>query len=70
MTLMRNMSRRCFPTILTGVVLSFFAAAALAQAPIINPGAPGQDSRELAPKRPASWPARATRKPTCASCRT
>jgi len=47
MTLMRNLSRRCFPTVLAGVVLSFLAAAALAQAPIINPGAPGQDSREL-----------------------
>ena len=47
MTLMRHLSRRLLPDPIAGVVLSFFAAPALAQAPIINPGAPGQDSREL-----------------------
>ncbi|MCA1778396.1 MAG: DUF305 domain-containing protein [Xanthomonadaceae bacterium] len=48
MTLLRNFSRRCFPAMLLSGGVSFFAVAALAQAPIINPGAPGQSSRELA----------------------
>ncbi len=47
MSRMCSISSRLFPTVLLGVVLSFFAAAALAQAPILNPGAPGQDSREM-----------------------
>ena len=47
MTLMRHLSRRCFPTMLLSGVLSLLAGTVLAQAPIINPGAPGQDSREL-----------------------
>ena len=42
-----NSTRRCTPTMLLAVVLSVLATGVMAQSPIINPGAPGQSSREL-----------------------
>src|SRR6056297_2680218 len=40
-------SRPCFPALLLAAVLAFMTMPALAQVSIINPGAPGQDSREM-----------------------
>jgi len=40
-------SRPCLPASLLAAVLAFMTMPALAQVTIINPGAPGQDSREM-----------------------
>ena len=65
-----TLPHRTLSTLWLIVISVGFAATVLAQAPIINPGAPGEPSKNLTAEEATNWLRCATPVPTCSSCRT